>query len=134
MPRKNRRTRIRGGMTQAERWALSLGYQLGMPGGEAWPFADEADAKACWRKNRAVLMAEMYPGHPPDGLWAHEPEAFVSLESIRNLRLDARSLNHISNEIDGEARAARRNGRPELAYEFEQRSKRVRAVLAEGAV
>ena len=130
--RRQRRTRLqRGGLTPAERWALTRAQDVGMPAGEPYPFEDEAAARACWRKYRNTLMSETYPGHVPSGLWEYEPESFVSLEAIRALRLDRDSLHHGANEFDGAARAARRNGRPEVAEEFEQRAQRVRAVRAE---
>jgi hypothetical protein len=132
MPRRSRRTRLqRGGMTATERWALTVGDDVGMPAGEEYPFATNEQARACWRKHRDVLMSEAYPGAAPCGLWAHEPESFVSAEAIRALRLNAEALHHGANEFDGMARAARRNGRGDLAEEFEQRAVRVRAVLAE---
>jgi hypothetical protein len=134
MPRRSRRTRLqRGRMTQAERWTLWHEQDVGMPAGEEYPFASEAEARACWRRNRQTLMAEVRPGHVPCGLWMHEPESFVSAEAVRALRLDQESLHHGANEFDGMASFHRRNGRIDLAQEFERRGERVRAVLAEAA-
>jgi hypothetical protein len=118
-------------MTPAEHWALSYGDSVGMVGDEVFPFPSEEAGRACWKKHRNVLMAEAPAGTAPDGLWRYEPESFVSLQAIRALRLDRESLSHGRNEFDFMASAARRNGRPEVAEEFQQRAERVRQVIAE---
>ena len=131
MPRRARRTRLRGGLSPAERWALTVGTDVGMPAREEYPFTTEEQARACWRRHRDTLMSEAQPGHAPCGLWAHEPESFVSEEAIRALRLNAQALSHGANEIDGMVRAARKSNRPDHAEQFEQRVERVRKLIAE---
>jgi hypothetical protein len=118
-------------MTPAEHWALLYYEDIGMPAHEAYPFEDEAAARACWRRNRARLMSEMRPGHPPSVLWTLEPESFVSVEAVRALRLDRESLNRGAVEFQSIADSHRRHGRPELAEEFEARAACVRSVIAE---
>jgi len=130
--RRQRRTRLqRGGLTPAERWALTREQDVGMPAGEPYPFKDEAAARACWRKNRTTLLAEALPGMVPCGLYLHEPESFASVETVRNLRLDRAALHHVANEFESLAACNRRNGRLQLAEEFEARARLVREVIEE---
>jgi hypothetical protein len=132
--RRQRRTRLKpGGMTPSERWALVFGDDVGMPRGEPWPFRNDEEALACWRRHRDVLMAERSPRCAPCGLWLYEPESFASLEAIRALRLDREALHRGRCEFESLASFHRRHGRIEQAEQFEERARRVREAIAEGA-
>jgi hypothetical protein len=132
MPRKARRTRLRGGMTPTEHWALKHGVEM-LPAHDPDPWPDEDAARMCWRKNRAQLMAEALPGFPPMSLFRHELESFDSKTQILALRLDRISLSKGTNEFESCAAWHRRHGRIELAEEFQRRAARVRVVIGEMA-
>ena len=131
MPRRPRRTRLkRGGLTPAERWALLYEPHVGMPWGESYPFADEAEARACWRRNRSELMLGSFSGHPPP-LWIFEPESFDSPAGVTALNVDIDGLRRCANELQSLGSWHRHSGRKELAEQFAQRAEIVLSVIVD---
>jgi len=130
MPRKARRTRLRGGITPAQHWALRYGLEL-LPARDPQPWATDDEARLLWRRHRDVLMAESLPGSLPMGLVRFELESFESAAAILALRLDRRALAKAIAEFESCAAWHARNGREQLAQEFQQRAERVRNVIAE---
>jgi hypothetical protein len=112
---------------------LAYGEEL-LPSGVPAPFASEQEALAAWRKHRERLMSERHPNTCPMGLFRYELESFSSLESIRALRLDRGALDKGRCEFESCADWHRRNGRVELADEFDARAERMRQIIAEMGV
>ncbi len=131
MPTLKRRRRKRiSGLSASAHWALKYGVEL-LPSNDPDPWATDDEARILWRRHRETLMAEMLPGFPPIGLSRHELESFASPAAILALRLDAQSLRRGLYEFEECTNWHRRNGREQLAREFEERAAKVRLVLLE---
>ncbi len=130
MPRRARRTRLRGGLTPSQHWALTYGVEL-LPSNDPDPWATEEDARILWRRHRDQIMSEALPGCAPMGLFRHELESFASPAAILALRLDPQSLQKAVYEFEECTNWHRRNGREQLAREFEERAARVHLVLSQ---
>lgn len=70
MPRLQRRSRLKTGELTADQAAvLQHGRMIGVLGD---PFEKETSELACWRKHRAVLMANCEPGTRPSAFFKFE--------------------------------------------------------------